>query len=57
MGPCSTALLAHVAGVPVEEMLPGLLAGGTAAVTLVTISIRRRLEGRARRRRQGGSAG
>jgi hypothetical protein len=52
MEPCSAQLLAHVAGVPVEEVLPGLLACGAAGVALVTINIRRRLDGRARRRRQ-----
>ena len=41
-----TPLLAHVAGVPVEEMLPGVLALGAASVSVATEWVRRRLSWR-----------
>ena len=38
-----TPLLGHVAGVPVEEVLPGLLAIGLLGARLATDWVRRRL--------------
>jgi hypothetical protein len=48
-----TTLLAHVAGVPVEELLPLALAGATAAsvgLRLAWARVRLRASGQARRR-------
>jgi hypothetical protein len=41
-----TPLLGHVAGVPVEETLPGVLAVGFVGVRLATDWVRRRLRRR-----------
>ena len=41
-----TPLLGHVAGVPVEETLPGVLAIGFVSVRLATDWVRRRLRWR-----------
>jgi hypothetical protein len=38
-----TPLLGHVAGIPVEETLPGVLAVGAVGVRLATHWLRRRL--------------
>ena len=38
-----TPLLGHVAGVPVEETLPGVLACGAVGVRLAAVYVRRRL--------------
>ena len=55
-----TPLLGHVAGVPVEETLPGVLAVGAIGARLATEWLRRRLRWRSsgeqsagRGRRQG----
>lgn len=39
----TTPLLAHVAGVPVEEVLPGVLACGAMGIRVATVYVRRRL--------------
>jgi hypothetical protein len=44
-----TPLLGHVAGVPVEETLPGVLAVGAVGVRLMTEWLRRRLRWRSAR--------
>jgi hypothetical protein len=44
----TTPLLAHVAGVPVEEVLPGVLACGAVGVRMATVYVRRRVSRRAR---------
>lgn len=44
-----TPILGHVAGVPVEETLPGVLAIGAVGARLATEWIRRRLGWRAAR--------
>jgi hypothetical protein len=41
-----TPLLGHVAGIPVEETLPGVLAVGAVGVRLATEWLRRRLRWR-----------
>ena len=48
--PETTPLFAHVAGVPVEEMLPGVLACGAVGVRVATHSIRHRVGRRGKRR-------
>jgi hypothetical protein len=48
-----TPLLGHVAGVPVEETLPGVLAIGFVGVRLATDWVRRRLRWRPRGRVAG----
>ena len=44
----TTPLVAHVAGVPVEEVLPGVLACGAVGIRMATVYVRRRLSWRAR---------
>ena len=44
-----TPFLAHVAGVPVEEVLPGVLAVGAVGARVATEWVRRRLGWRAGR--------
>jgi hypothetical protein len=48
-------IVAHIAGIPVEEGLPGLVAGGAAAGPVLFILVRARLErlGRRLRRHSG----
>jgi hypothetical protein len=50
-------LLGHVAGVPVEETLPGILAVGAVGVRLATEWFRRRLGLRPAREKTGGEGG
>jgi|SoimicmetaTmtLAB_FD_contig_71_455781_length_1254_multi_2_in_0_out_0_2 hypothetical protein len=45
----TSPLLAHVAGVPVEEVLPGVLACGAVGVHLAADYVKRRLPWRDRR--------
>ena len=45
-----TPLLAHVAGLPVEEVLPAVLACGAAGISAATVYVRRRLGWRGERR-------
>jgi hypothetical protein len=49
-------LVAHVAGIPVEEVLPGVLACGFVGVRVATISLRNRLTRSAGRRSKAGRA-
>ena len=42
--PLETIPLAHVAGVPVEEVLPGVLACGYLGVRVASASLRNRME-------------
>jgi hypothetical protein len=42
--PVDTILVAHVAGVPVEEVLPGVLACGFLGVRVASASLRNRME-------------
>lgn len=55
----TTRMIAHVAGVPVEELLLPLLAGGATAVAVAAGSLTRRarrtLSPRSRRGRGGGA--
>ena len=44
-----TPLLAHVAGIPVEEVLPGVVACGAAGIRVATVYVRRRLGERGER--------
>ncbi len=44
----TTPLLAHVAGVPVEEVLPGVLACGAVGIRVATVYVLRRLSWRGR---------
>jgi hypothetical protein len=53
----STPLLGHVAGVPVEETLPGVLAVGAVGVRLATEWLRRRLRSSSARERAAGDGG
>ncbi|HEY6672616.1 MAG TPA: hypothetical protein VIZ91_08975 [Solirubrobacterales bacterium] len=48
-----TPLLAHVAGVPVEEVLPGVLAVGAVGARVATDWVRRRLGWRMGRKQTG----
>ena len=41
--PVDTILVAHVAGIPVEEVLPGVLACGFLGVRVAGVSLRKRL--------------
>ncbi|HET9119522.1 MAG TPA: hypothetical protein VFN72_03215 [Solirubrobacterales bacterium] len=50
-------VLGHVAGVPVEETLPGILAVGAVGVRLATEWFRRRLGLRPAREKTGGKGG
>jgi hypothetical protein len=52
----TSPLLAHVAGVPVEEVLPGVLACGFVGVRVATVSLRNRLGRFAGRRSRAGRA-
>ena len=52
-----TPLLGHVAGVPVEETLPGVLAVGAVGVRLAIEWLRRRLRWRSARERAAGHGG
>jgi hypothetical protein len=52
-----TPLLGHVAGVPVEETLPGVLAVGAVAARLATEWFRRRLRVRPAGEKGGGGGG
>jgi hypothetical protein len=52
-----TPLLGHVAGVPVEETLPGVLAVGAVGVRLATEWLRRRLRRRSAGERAAGHGG
>ncbi len=57
----ATPLLAHVAGLPVEEVLLGVLACGAAGIRVATVYLRRRpswpgLRGAPRRRDSLGRA-
>jgi hypothetical protein len=52
----TSPLLAHVAGVPVEEVLPGVLACGFVGVRVATVSIRNRFSRSAGRRSKGARA-
>ena len=54
--PADTILLAHVAGVPVEEVLPGVLACGFVGVRVATVSLRNRWSRSAARRSKVGKA-
>ena len=49
-----TPLLGHVAGVPVEETLPGVLAVGAIGARLATEWLRRRLRWRSSREQSAG---
>ncbi len=49
-----TPLLGHVAGVPVEETLPGVLAVGAVSVRLASEWLRRRLGRRDTAEKSGG---
>ena len=48
-----TPLLAHVAGIPVEEVLPGVVACGAAGIRVATVYVRRRRGERGARRERG----
>jgi hypothetical protein len=52
-----TPLVGHVAGVPVEETLPGVLAIGFVSVRLAADWVRRRLGWRSRDRVAGKGGG
>ena len=52
-----TPLLGHVAGVPVEETLPGVLAVGAVGARLATEWVRRRLRWRSAREKGAGREG
>ena len=54
--PADTILLAHVAGVPVEEVLPGVLACGFVGVRVATVSLRNRWSRSVARRSKVGRA-
>ena len=52
-----TPLLGHVAGVPVEETLPGVLAVGAIGARLATEWLRRRFRWRPAREKVAGRGG
>ena len=52
-----TPLLGHVAGVPVEETLPGVLAVGAVGARLATEWLRRRLRWRSAGEKGAGRGG
>jgi hypothetical protein len=52
-----TPILGHVAGVPVEETLPGVIAIGAVSVRLATVWVRRRLGWRAASEKGTGPGG
>ncbi len=49
-------LVAHVAGIPVEEVLPGVLACGFLGVRVASVSLRNRLGRSSGRRSKAGRA-
>jgi hypothetical protein len=52
-----TPLLGHVAGLPVEETLPGVLAIGAVSARLAAEWVRRRLRWRSAKDRGAGQGG
>ncbi|HSD25556.1 MAG TPA: hypothetical protein VLB79_14645 [Solirubrobacterales bacterium] len=52
-----TPMLGHVAGVPVEETLPGVVAVGAIGARIATEWLRRRLRWRSTRVRDAGRGG
>ena len=52
-----TPLLGHVAGLPVEETLPGVLAVGAVGARLATEWLRRRLRWRSAGEKDAGPGG